>query len=279
MKTLGIDLAAQDIKTAACLVNWSSGKAEVVALEGDQSNDQLKDLARQATWTGIDVPFGWPAAALEAVAAYGEHGRWTSKVATEDLRLRKTDRLVRERVGIVPLSVSSDRIAITAWRGAQLLTQLSGPHKVERIGLRGLVEVYPAAALKLWDFDRRGYKNSRRKANLEAETNKRRELLEQIEQRAAAAGWVTAFPAQVREACQGSDDVLDAFICALIARAASVGQTAWPEPDWLELAEVEGWIHLPLPGSFAQLGDGRPLIPPVKKSAQVPTWPDDAPRA
>ena len=77
MKTLGIDLAAQAIKTAACLVDWSSLKAEVTVLEGGQSNEQLKDLARQAAWTGIDVPFGWPAAALEAVVGYGEQGRGT----------------------------------------------------------------------------------------------------------------------------------------------------------------------------------------------------------
>jgi hypothetical protein len=42
------------------------------------------------------------------------------------------------------------------------------------------------------------------------------------------------------------DDYLDALICALVARAAELGLTYEPKPGVeSELAEVEGWIHLP----------------------------------
>jgi len=45
LKTLGIDLAAQDLKTAACLLDWSMGKATVEVLLDRQSNGELKELA------------------------------------------------------------------------------------------------------------------------------------------------------------------------------------------------------------------------------------------
>ena len=41
------------------------------------------------------------------------------------------------------------------------------------------------------------------------------------------------------------DDDLDAFICALVARAARLGATDPPAESQLELARREGWIHLP----------------------------------
>jgi predicted nuclease with RNAse H fold len=257
VRTLGIDLAAKDPKTAACLLDWSSGRATVERLDENQSDAALRDLAKEATWIGIDVPFGWPAAAMEAIAAYGDRGRWSSKATTPELAFRKTDLLVRERAGLWPLSVSSDRIAVTAWRGARLLTLLAGRSKIDRIGSKGVVEVYPAAALKLWGFDRRGYKTSGRRASRETEVQKRRELLQAIEKRALEAGWLRKLPGRVRAQCEQSDDALDAFVCALIARAAGIGQTAWPEPELAEAARIEGWIHLPLPMSFERLG-GRP---------------------
>jgi hypothetical protein len=42
------------------------------------------------------------------------------------------------------------------------------------------------------------------------------------------------------------DDYLDAFVCALVARAVELGATHSPEmDDEIEHAAIEGWIHLP----------------------------------
>ena len=43
-----------------------------------------------------------------------------------------------------------------------------------------------------------------------------------------------------------NDDVFDAFICALTARAVAVGRTYLPDPGEEERrARIEGWIHVP----------------------------------
>ena len=41
------------------------------------------------------------------------------------------------------------------------------------------------------------------------------------------------------------DDGLDAFVCAVVARAALAGQTIHPGPEHLDVARREGWIHVP----------------------------------
>ena len=66
-------------------------------------------------WVGIDSPFGWPAGFVSAVAGYAEREPWPDLDA-DALRYRLTDRLVRDEVKLSPLSVSSDRIGVTAWR-------------------------------------------------------------------------------------------------------------------------------------------------------------------
>src|SRR4051812_24793398 len=76
---------------------------------------------RRAAWAGIDAPFGWPDALVDAVGIYAQYGTWPADVSVEALRYRETDRFVRAQVkrargvSINPLSVSSNCIASTAW--------------------------------------------------------------------------------------------------------------------------------------------------------------------
>jgi hypothetical protein len=56
-----------------------------------------------------------------------------------------------------------------------------------------------------------------------------------------------------RAACIESDDRLDAVVCALVARAAERGKTVPPTDEQSRLARIEGWIHLPEPGSLSEL--------------------------
>ena len=53
--------------------------------------------------------------------------------------------------------------------------------------------------------------------------------------------------------CTASDDMLDAFVAALVARAAATGRCQPIPSDDLELAKEEGWIALPHSGSLDQL--------------------------
>lgn len=64
--------------------------------------------------------------------------------------------------------------------------------------------------------------------------------------------------AEHERACVEDDDDFDAFVCALVARAAQVGHTD-PIPLGMRwLAMREGWIHLPAPGSLQQLAAAQP---------------------
>jgi hypothetical protein len=177
--------------------------------------------------------------------------------ARNRLRFRETDRFVKETARL-PLSVSSDRTAVTAMRCAALLTahgeRRSGPGgSIDRSGDDQVVEVYPGASLVQWSgegtdtrLDPQGYKDQ---ANLA----KRETLLDTL---LSTAPWLVIGDA-MRLTCVKSDDALDALLCSLITRAASKGLTLRPATmSQTALAHVEGWIHLPTRDSLGQLVNG-----------------------
>jgi hypothetical protein len=266
MDTLGIDLAAQDKKTAICTIRWTSGAASVeppgVGPGGGVDEEALVAAVRSGSWLGIDSPFGWPATFVDAVSGYARREPWPDAPA-DVLRYRLTDRIVRDELRLSPLSVSSDLIGVTAWRCARLLTLArAGREAADRTGRDRIVEVYPGAALKRWGLDRRGYKTSGNAEKKKAQRSKRELLLDALDRSAPWLRWEE----DARERCVESDDSLDAFLCALIARAAAVGSTVWPETSeqW-EAAEAEGWIHLPRAGSLPGLARRSAKRPPTPR--------------
>jgi predicted RNase H-like nuclease len=152
---------------------------------------------------------------------------------------------VHEITGSWPLSVSTDRIGVAAMRCARLLDSLAAQGTpVDRAGSGRVVEVYPAAALHVWNLLRPAYKRDRNV--LDAMVT---ELLARLPSLHFPAG---------DEQFRRNNDVFDALICALVARAAQRGATALPQTeDQQRQATSEGWIHLPDggPESLAQLGD------------------------
>lgn len=106
------------------------------------------DLARTVDLIAIDAPLGWPSAFVLAVSGHAAGAPWPD-MGMRALRYRATDLHVQHQTGISPLSVSSDRIGIVAFRAARLLAMLR-PGDPARDGSRGVLGVYPAAALKRW---------------------------------------------------------------------------------------------------------------------------------
>jgi hypothetical protein len=155
------------------------------------------------------------------------------------LAYRDTDRFVTGRTGLIPLSVSADRLAHPAMRCAVIQAKIALDHGPQpRDGSGRLAEVYPAASLKSWAMPARGYKG--RGA---AESQQRALILEGLRQ---AAPWLDLAGWEDRLA--GSDDMLDALIAALTARAVALGRTLQPDAGHAGAARTEGWIHLPAGG-------------------------------
>ena len=244
MLTLGVDLAADPKKTGTCWIRWEQGRAEVFKASLGADDDALVAAFPRADKVGIDVPFGWPDAFVEAIAAHRDGREWPT-VSGDRLRYRKTDRHTRATVGLPPLSVSTDRIGVTTFRAAGLLFKLAlQGARVDRSGGGRLAEVYPAAALKRWGLRFRGYKG---RAGQYREA--RRGMLCALE---TMSRWLT-LPDEVRDACHESDDVLDALIAAMVARAAVVGLCEPIPVDLFETVCREGWIQLPVLGSLPRL--------------------------
>ncbi len=243
MRTLGIDLSTADKQTGICGIDWTRMPAVVEIVTKPATDALLLTRIVEADRVGIDVPLGWPDEFVDFVSAH-HRGAALPECTRPALRLRETDRFVYERTKLRPLSVSADRIGATAMRAASLLATLAkGGEAVDRAGGCRVVEVYPAAALKVWGFASSGYKQTRGRQT-------RCKLVADLAVR--TANWLD-LPTAAHAACENSDDVLDALVAALVARAVACGLRE-PIPEYaMDRARREGWIALPLPDSLEKL--------------------------
>ena len=243
MRTTGIDMAASERSTAACVVSWSGGEARVVEVRRRCSDADLVEVVTGcggADRVGVDVPFGWPRGFARAVAAHaaGEAWPWrggvSGDVRREHLRLRLTDRVAARRLGRAPLTAAFDRLGAATARWAHVADELAARGvPVARDGSGAVVEVYPAGARRVWALG-----GERSVAEIRA-----------------------ALPVRVGrgdEALLRDEHVFDAFVAALVARAVQVGLATGPSPEEADLAREEGWLWLPEDGSLPELGRAAP---------------------
>lgn len=244
--TIGVDLSAQPKETAVCVIEWSEKAARVTHLSVGADNQTVVDLveAHEPTKVAIDAPFGWPAPFLAALTDFTKSAEWPAGRERRPLLLRTTDLAVKNETGTDPLSVSSDRIAICAMRCAELLVELAGDGELDRTGAGLVAEVYPAAALRQWGFDPRGYKGSKPE-----KVEKRRQLVAGVT--AATAPWLD-LNAEQHELVAASDHLFDALVAAIVGRAVERGRTLPIADEHRALAAREGWIHLPERGTLSE---------------------------
>lgn len=246
-RTLGIDLSTNPKASAACLLRWNQRRVRVEEVwppepRGAVALDQLVagicELG-EGDKAGIDCPFGWPLPFVREVEGWAGGEPWGAGPERDRLRYRRTDLHIRA-AGHKPLSVSSDYISSTAMLCARLLSQLEG---VDRAGASGPVaEVYPAAALRGWGIFSTNYKDER-PARREKAREKRKQILEALE--AGFDGRLELDDELRARMLEREHDLLDALICALVARAVQLGQTSLPSEEEAADAAREGWIHLP----------------------------------
>lgn len=237
MRTAGVDLAAEPKGTALAVIEWGPEAAVLVELHLGVADPLIVETARTVEKLGIDCALGWPDAFVEFVSGHAadlldgppaEGGmEWRRTLA-----YRETDRRTRELTGRWPLSVSTDRLGLTAMRCAGLLARLrEAGFDVDRSGSGDIAEVYPGATLRLWGFDTTGYR---------VDAGARGRLISQL---ALVAPWFDA--SAFAEPMTASADAFDAVIAALAARGAALGLHRPPPQDVLAQARREGWIALP----------------------------------
>jgi hypothetical protein len=251
VSVLGIDLAAGAKKTYACSVDCRDGRLQAELFAGCDDDELLK-LAQKRRRVAIDAPFGWPNEFIDALNAHRIAEAWPApengspETFRASLSFRATDRVVMQTRR--PLSVSTDKLGVTAMRCAFLLHRWSQVENVDRTGRGKFVEVYPAGALGRWGLRASGYKATDRTA-LGA-------LLDAL---------LTQLPTLTlsdhdRRLCASTDDAFDALVAALVARAALLGLTDPPPPAKRAAAAQEGWIHLPLRGSLPFLNKDKATL-------------------
>ena len=243
---VGVDVASQAAGTAACWVRWDGGGATIERVEHSVDDHRLAALlAEPVARIGLDVPLGWPDDFVRAVAEHHQ-GRRFGTAAVDRLARRETDRWVHAHPEIrqLPLSVSTDRIAYPAMRMARVLGEVAG-EPIDRSGGGRCVEVYPAAALRVWGLRYRGYKRGA----------DRRALLDAAAALRDRCPWLVAGGTTWDEVTR-SDHAFDALVCALVARARQLG-LCHPIPRHLCAAAArEGWIAVPRAGSLESLLGG-----------------------
>ena len=180
------------------------------------------------------MPFGWPDLFV-ALMADRHHGplpaqampnaaAW-EKWRTRQVAQRLTDRFLTDdpRIQTRPLPASFQLLGATAAMWVLVEAQLvSLGVPVDRAGLEGTVcETYPSAALAAWGLGKGKQTWSELQSNFAFLT--------------ADESLLSRF---------ASDDVCDAVVCALIARARDLELTIGPPDDELAAARREGWIHV-----------------------------------
>lgn len=237
VRTAGVDLASRDDRTALAEISWSAAGAVLESVTMGVGNDRIIAVADDVALIGIDCPLGWPRPftdlllAARAGAVAPDAG--STAAQKQALAYRRTDSEVRIATGHWPLSVSADRIAYPAMRCAGLLGRLaSNGHRLRRSGVDSCVaEVYPAAALRRWNVPTTGFKT---------DPAARAELVQRLVGLTPWLDW-SGFVGL----CAEQHDALDAVVCAMVAGAVVRGRTSRPATDLVELANEEGWIHLP----------------------------------
>ena len=111
--------------------------------------------------------------------------------------------------------------------------------RVDRTGRGPIAEVYPKASRHRWEL---------------LDGPRRMDAL------LAATPWLRC-DAPTMRAYDVNEHAFDALVCALTARAVACGLTACPEVAQLDDARLEGWIHLPVPGSLALLPHHEDVAP------------------
>lgn len=233
--TWGLDMSTRPAKTAAVALEWDGRQVRVAQARTRLTAEDMVTLihTHQNDWWAIDVPFGWPDGFVQLMqdrhhkplvsdALPEDWNRWR----TREVAQRRTDIFVTEhpQVRTRPLPASFQMLGATAamWVLIEAKLAQSGV-PVDRAGLDGRIcETYPSAALAAWGHQPKG-----------------KPTRESLKRLLSPLDFVNNHWPLFE-----NDDVCDALVCALAARARERGITLKPPNEDIDAARREGWIHI-----------------------------------
>jgi predicted RNase H-like nuclease len=236
---IGIDCATKPKRVGLACGYYEDQQAMVVEVKVGLSEEANLDSIRSwlepttPTLIALDAPLGWPKKLGETLATH--RAGQPVKDKANDLFHRKTDNVVKCKIGKQPLEVGADRIARTAVSALELLGNIRKvadqpiPLVWQAPTQPGIyaIEVYPAATLKALGIEVRGYK---KKDNRQG----RQRLL-------LSLGAYIGLPDDTSFMVE-NDNALDAVVCVLAGADFLRGDVIEPREDEKDLAEKEGWI-------------------------------------
>lgn len=229
---IGIDCAVQP-ENRGVAVGVFDGKKCSIVLPGAKTDTEIAALVlhyrrnSNRVLIAIDAPLGWPAE-MGANLAIHEAGQ-VLDVTSDLLFRRETDRFVKEKAGKQSLDVGADRIARTAHAALKILSAtgsmppLAWKSYFEDVAV---IEVYPAATLKIYGLPHVGYKESSKQPVRRAILNGLQAKLTIIDDRPLI----------------DDADVLDAVVCVLAG--VDFLSDACYQPEDVMRANKEGWIWI-----------------------------------
>ncbi len=244
MKTVGVDLAADPRNCGVCVLEEDVITHVTRGSRNAAHPDWLLDHCSGAQVVAVDVPFGWPKPFADALKSYEigvalDRDRKRYLYRTTDTWITdKLPRLLAREVGPPrPLSVSADKLGVTAMVGTLLLDGLRDEFDLSPQGdasFPAVVEVYPALSLWAWALPHRNYKGSGGDAR-----RNRHALLRKLGE---AFGLVFS---EHEATLVDVEHCFDALVAALTGREYADGNTVDPQDQDADLLRFEGWIRVP----------------------------------
>ena len=249
MTIIGIDCATLVSKTGLAFAEYVDGRLEVRAcMIADSRIPVAEQVVRWLKPTtsallALDSPLGWPCSLGTTLADHKAGAAIYSK--SNELFRRRTDEVVKAKLGKSPLEVGADRIARTAITALSLLADvgvmigkkipLAWDARLDA-GIRA-IEVYPAGTLRA--YQQMGFVS--KSGNVDQD---KRSLVAKMRKN----GRLRFDKGNAKSI--DNEHVLDSMLCALAATDFIEKRAIFPGTDKeRELARKEGWIWVRDPGA------------------------------
>jgi predicted nuclease with RNAse H fold len=235
---VGIDCAVNPKNVGLALGVFRSDRVEVEEVTAGRTEPSIAAIIE--AWLGrrpgspallaLDAPLGWPETMGTELS--GHRAGAPLQTAPNELFRRQTDRFIKEKIKITPLTIGADKIARTAHAALQMLKLLRKilgqpiPLASARPDAVSAIEVYPAATRAAHGIPVKARKD-------ESKAARASRIVEKLSPH-------LLFPESIEARAMFTLDEADALTCLLAAQDFLLGHAMEPPPG--TPVSQEGWI-------------------------------------